>query len=370
MAELPKFQSGQPLEDQITADRMNAIVSAVNANNLNQGTGIRITRNNSGTTISTVKSRSALDIRPFTPTLSKEDNGDYKVRITKGFIVEIQLSATESLVYHEPSDIYESDAFVYQDITLGQAGYIEAEVGLNGKITGTPIFLIDNDDAESIHYFPVIGDYIGLAGTVRYKLFVLNSTTGTIEKVLSGQNLLHYAERFTMANLTSGSGTTYKVLKDYDPSTDTVNFRTLSQLGGSSEPLIVAGATDSIEFKGIKQRDTDPQVMVSTDGDDILVQGNGVDGDNGAVTVVDGLVTVIKTLTIDDGQDLDLVTWEFVMTVDAGYLVFDSSTQTTVDCWRLGIYVGSFSYGATLPAASGGGVVLTTRDVSFVTVSI
>ena len=297
MAELPKFQSGQPLEDQITADRMNAIVSAVNANNLNQGTGIRITRNNSGTTISTVKSRSALDIRPFTPTLSQEDNGDYKVRITKGFIVEIQLSATESLVYHEPSDIYESDAFVYQTITLGQAGYIEAEVGLNGKITGTPIFLIDNDDAESIHYFPVIGDYIGLAGTVRYKLFVLNSTTGTIEKVLSGQNLLHYAERFTMANLTSGSGTTYKVLKDYDPSTDTVNFRTLSQLGGSGgQPLIKAGSTDSIEFRRIKEKATGSQVKVSADGDDILVRGNNVDGDNGAVTVVDGLVTVIKTL--------------------------------------------------------------------------
>ena len=296
MAELPKFQSGQPLEDQITADRMNAIVSAVNANNLSQGTGIRITRNNSGTTISTVKSRSALDIRPFTPTLSQEDNGDYKVRITKGFIVEIQLSSTESLVYHEPSDIYESDAFVYQTITLGQAGYIEAEVGLDGKITGTPIFLIDNDDAESIHYFPVVGDYIGLAGTVRYKLFVLNSTTGIIEKVLSGQNLLHYAERFTMSNLTSGSGTIYKVLKDYTPSTDTVNFRTLSQLSGSGEPLIKAGSTNSIEFRRVKERASNPQVKVSADGDDILVRGNNIDGDNGAVTVVDGLVTVIKTL--------------------------------------------------------------------------
>lgn len=295
MAELPKFQSGQPLEDQVTADRMNAIVSAVNANNLNQGTGIRITRNNSGTTISTVKNRTALDIRPFIPTLVRQEDDTYKVRISNGFLAEIQLSDTDSIIYHEPSDIMDGDQFVYHVIELGQAGYISAEVGIDGKITGTVLFEVDDDEAESVHYFPAIGDYTGATGAVKYKLFILDATTGTIQKVLSGQNLLHYAERFAMTNLTSGSGTIYKVLKDYDPATDTVNFRTLSQLGGSGEPLIKSGATDSIEFRRIKEKATGAQVKVSADGDEILVQGNGVSGDNTAVTVVDGLVTVLKS---------------------------------------------------------------------------
>lgn len=328
MAELPRFQSGQPLEDQVTADRMNAIVGAVNANNLNQGTGIRITRNNSGTTISTVKNRTALDIRHFMPTLVRQEDDTYKVRISKGFLAEIQLSDTDSIIYHEPSDIMDGDQFVYHVIELGQAGYISAEVGIDGRITGTVLFEIDDDNIDSVHYFPAIGDYAGATGAVKYKLFILDATTGTIQKVLAGQNLLHYAERFAMTNLESGSGTIYKVLKDYDPATDTVNFRTLSQLGSSSEPIIVAGTTDSIEFKGVKQRDTDPQVMVSTDGDDILIEGNGVDGDNGAVTVVDGLVTVVKTLgsgiwgtftwTGGVGDSEMFLTFENGMLVDAG----------------------------------------------------
>ena len=334
MAELPKFQSGQPLEDQITASRMNAIVDAVNANNLNQGTGIRITRNNSGTTISSVKNRESLDIRPFTPTLIQESDGTYKVKITKGFIAETSLSATESLIYHEPSDIMTGDQYVYKTITLGQAGYVTAEVGIDGRITGTTLFEVDDDAIDSVHYFPAIGDYEGSVGAVKYKLFILDSATGTIQKVLSGQNLLHYAERFTMTNLESGSGTIYKVLKDYDDATDTVNFRTLSQLGSVSEPIIVDGVTDSIEFKGIKQRDTDPQVMVSTDGDDILVEGNGVDGDNASVTVSDGLVTVVKSmpsgidyeLTFSAGSGDDLVlTWTNGILTDAQFGGFASA---------------------------------------------
>jgi hypothetical protein len=319
MPELPRFQSGQPLEDQVTADRMNAIVDNTNANTLQQGVGIRISRTGSNTTIAAVKNRLPVDTRPFMPTLVKQEDDTYKVRITRGFLAETQLSATASIIYHEPSDIYESDAYVYQTITLGQAGYIQADVGIDGRITGTTAFVIDNDNEASVHYFPAIGDYAGAVGSVYYKLFTLNATTGVIEKVLSGQDLLHYAERFAMTNLTSGSGTIYKVLKDYNPATDTVNFRTLSQLGGSGgQPIIKAGTTDSIEFRRIKEKSSDAQVKVSADGDDILVRGNGIGGDNAAVTVVDGLVTVLKSiptgidyeLTFSAGSGEDLImTW-------------------------------------------------------------
>jgi len=157
---------------------------------------------------------------------------------------------------------------------------------------------------------------------------------------------------------------------------ETYYLKVLRQVG-TGKPIMkpLAGAETaekSIDFRSIKQRDTSPQIKVNAAaGDDnIIVEGNNVGGDNAAVTVVDGLVTVVKALAIDDGQDLDLVTWEFVMNVADGYLAFYSSAQTTVDCWRLGIYVGSFAYGDPyVPAASGGGVVLTTRDVSFVTVA-
>ncbi len=95
-----------------------------------------------------------------------------------------------------------------------------------------------------------------------------------------------------------------------------------------------------------------------------IVAGTGV-------TVTENANSISIAHNAASGQDLDLVTWEFVMYEADGYLTFYESAQTTVDCWRLGIYVGSFSFGSvSVPAASGGGVTLTTRNVSFVTIGI
>ena len=57
------------------------------------------------------------------------------------------------------------------------------------------------------------------------------------------------------------------------------------------------------------------------------------------------------------------------MFVDSCYLIDATPvTPVTVDCWRLGIYVGPFTYRDPLIPESLG--TLTTRNVSYVTISI
>lgn len=73
----------------------------------------------------------------------------------------------------------------------------------------------------------------------------------------------------------------------------------------------------------------------------------------------------IEAAAFSDGQDLNLITHEIGYYIDAGSLTFTSDVITYVDCWRLGIYVGSFDYGDTLPSATGGGVVLTERNTTY-----
>jgi hypothetical protein len=351
MAELPKFQAGRPLEDELTSGRMNQIVSAINANELQQGTGIRITRGDGGTTISAVPQRTALDIRPFTAYISQDAESNYKGRVSKGFLIETKLDALESFVYHEPDGIELDGVPVLHDLTLGQGLFLEASVGIDGKITGTPSIVVGDDSTESIHYFPIVGDYAGAVGTVRYKLFILETATGRAKKYFSGQNVLHYAERVTMKNLgdATTSATEYNVLKDYDPTSDEVNFRNIEQRDGTGETIIATDGADSIPIKRVAQRATSPQVTVSTVDDDIVVEGNGVDGDNGAVTVVDGLVTVVKALLAGKWAT---ITWTFldetggsdsnelVATIEDGSLVnltatsgFISGAGTEADPW-------------------------------------
>jgi len=297
MADLPQFQSGRPLEDELTSSRMNALVSAINSNELQQGTGIRITKGNGCQTVSAIRPRTALDIRPFTPYLQQEEDLTYKVRLSKGFLIETNISDYESFIYHEPDGIETDGVPVLHDIELGQAAYLEAEVDIYGKISGTPLIVIAEDDAISEHYFPQVGEYSGQGGTVRYKLFVLDATEGRPVKFFSGQNVLHYAERVTMINLgdaTSGA-TEYNVLKDYDSASDTINFRNIEQRDDDGETIIAEDGVDSIPFKRIGDRVTSPvQIQVTTVGDKVQIEGNGVDGDNDSVTVVDGLVSAVK----------------------------------------------------------------------------
>jgi hypothetical protein len=241
--------------------------------------------------------------QPFFPDVRIKDGSDpkeYEISISKGYVVEHVIAGTESLTYHEPTGVTVDGVPTWLTIEDDECLYVVCEVADDGTITGTPTIEVDVDNVTNEHYRPEVGESSGAAGTYKYKVCKMTVEDGLprLELFYCGQNIQHYAERVTMLNqgdATTGA-TAYNVLKDYDSVTDTVNFRNLEQRDGTGETIIATDGTDSIPIKRVAQRATSPQVTVSTVDDDIVVEGNGVDGDNDAVTVVDGLVTNVKAM--------------------------------------------------------------------------
>jgi hypothetical protein len=310
---IKKFEAGKPLESQLTATRLNELVDAINSATLKEGTGIRLTRNDAGTTVSAIKKREALDIRPFTPYLKEIDGGLYQISFAIGYVIECVLSQTNSIIELEVEGIIDSDGLpIWHDISQGQCAYVQAQVGSDGKITGKPkIVISEPSKAESSHYFPEVGDYTGADGSPMYKLCEFRLDDSRIKNFQAGQNILHFDERVTMRNLTSGSGVIRNVLKSYLPESDTVDFRTLSQLGGDGEPVMADGDGDTIEFRRVKDLGShDAQVTVEGAGDAILVRGNSIDG----------------TLSWKDcdGNSTQLIEWKDGLIITAGAVEFEA----------------------------------------------
>jgi hypothetical protein len=246
--------------------------------------------------------------QPFFPDVRIKDGSDpkeYEISISKGYVVEHVIAGTESLTYHEPTGVTVDGVPTWLTIEDDECLYVVCEVADDGTITGTPTIEVDVDNVTNEHYRPEVGESSGAAGTYKYKVCKMTVEDGLprLELFYCGQNIQHYAERVTMLNqgdATTGA-TAYNVLKDYDSATDTVNFRNVEQRDGDGETIIATDGTDSIPIKRVAQRATDPQVSVSTVVDDIVIEGNGVDGDNDAVTVVDGLVSVVKAFAGGSG---------------------------------------------------------------------
>jgi len=302
---------------------------------------------------------------PFQPYVrqSQVSESQFEIAIGEGFVIErvtgsslaqkeIPPNPTDSasvepkyertILFHEVSGITndETGEMVWHQITADQCAYIQFSTTTKGVIDGVPTVTIADDGVSQTHFTPEIGSYAGSAGNHLYKIAKLTideNNLPQIETFQTGNHIEHYAERVTMMNLESGSGSVKNVLKSYDPTVDEIYFRTISQLGGSGEPIIKDGDTDSIEYRRIKERDTQPQVTVHDDGDAIRIEGNGVDGDNAAVTVEDGLVTEVKDFA---GGIWGTFQWDFadsnnpsnscnlLMTFENGLLTAANATAT------------------------------------------
>jgi len=298
---IPLVKAGEA----IRARHTNAMARAINE--LNQRRPI---------TKDAKQQKTQLAFQPFLR-VAEESESEYEISFYDGYVIEriVPVQTTDQIKAHFPTGIYDEDLqqSVWHQIQSGECAYVKLQVSITGQITGKPEIFIGAEDAAQTHYYPEVGDYAGAVGEHLYKICKFeidefNQPVVTLYQV--GDDGDHYAERVTMKNLESGSGSVRKILKDYEPDTDIVNFRTLSQLAGSGEELIKDGDTDSIEFRRIKERDTSPQVTVNDDGDAISIEGNGVDGDNAAVTVVDGLVTVVKEIAA--GGLWATITWTFM----------------------------------------------------------
>jgi len=240
---------------------------------------------------------------PFHPIL-KMENGVISVSVKEGYVIErlvADVTGGLQIVYHIPDNIIDpvTDEVVWQEMTEDQALYVKFSTDSKGVITGTPSVELDIKEFDQVHFKPEVGDFSGEAGTHAYKIceFVLTDYgMPDLTTYQSGNHVEHYAERVTMINLsdaTSGA-TEYNVLKDYDSASDTINFRNIEQRDDDGETIIAEDGDDSIPFKRIGDRVTSVQINVTTVGDKVQIEGNGVDGDNDSVTVVDGLVSAVK----------------------------------------------------------------------------
>lgn len=379
-------QDGKPVKDTVCE-----IIDYVKANTIKSFKGGRVKESRGGITLvadNQPHKRTSRRKLPFDVFLKKiaVEGGDptWQVSVHDGYVIETRIKSTieKSVTQYLPTGIKdEAGEVVWHDIEPDEAVYVQYSVAKDGMITGEPSITVDEDDIDHAHYYPEAFDYVGADGGAYVKLavFKLTDEKPKLEIFCSGSHIKHVAERGKWENFAvETDGTIRKIGKTYDSEADKYVIKPLVQLP-EGIPIIMPlgdGVADedaeSIEFRSLIELEEEPQIRVSaepTDGS-ILIRGNGVSGDNDAVSVVDGLVTVVKDMSTGEGQDLDLIVSEFNMTTSGGFLIEGTPAYPqTVDCWRKGVYVGSFDYGDTLPAATGGAVVLTTRYVSRVTLT-
>lgn len=240
---------------------------------------------------------------PFMPKLrgKKDDPQAYEIALAKGYVVERRIPDSNALIYHFPTGLVDDDDKpIYQAITDGQAIYIKVLVKKDGTIEEEPSVLVAEDELAGVHYKPKIFDFDGADGEHNYKIAVFEIVDGKPRLKLygAGDNIDHYDERVTMENL-EADGTCYEVGKTYNEAADKVEFRKLKQLDGDGSPIIKDQNEETINFRRIKGRVSPTQIEVTTEGDAIKIEGNGVQGTLTHIPCTGGAGTVI--LEWDDG---------------------------------------------------------------------
>jgi hypothetical protein len=216
----------------------------------------------------------------------KKNGSSYLVTVNRGFVCERLVKAqvgTNQIKFHEPSNLFTDGEPTEFAIEIDQSVYVEYDVSSSGEVSAVPLIVVAANDIAVTRFYPAIGEYAGQSGKFSYKLSSLIDVGGKakLKHFLAGDNVPHIIERFSMINLQNDEGTFYKVLKNYNPDTDEVFFRSLQQLDTEGIEVIspISSASNSIAFRRVRERsDYTAQVKVSEDQDAILIQGNGVDG--------------------------------------------------------------------------------------------
>ena len=241
---------------------------------------------------------------PFMPILKAEKGESgftYKIALSKGYVVERRIPDDQALIYHFPTELVdEDDNPIYHEITDGQAIYVKVLVKKDGTIEEEPSVLVAEDELAGVHYKPKIFDFEGADGEHNYKIAVFEIVDGKPRLKLygAGDNIDHYDERVTMENL-EAEGDCYEVGKTYNEPADKVEFRKLRQLPGEGSTIIKDQNEETINFRRIKGRVSPTQIEVTTEGDAIKIEGNGVQGTLTHIPCTGGAGTVI--LEWDDG---------------------------------------------------------------------
>jgi hypothetical protein len=274
------------------------------------GLGVRITASTAGIIISAKSGPPAPPQKelPFEVSLGftiEEEETSYYVTVADGRVIERRVveGAGNQILWHKPNGIKdEENNPVKHPIEADQAVYVVYPVDLKGAITATPYVQVAADDVASTSYYPRVGAYAGAGGTYRHKLakFVIEGDSPKLIFDQAGSHIDHIVERMEMVNLpltppSSSEGDFYQILKTYLPDLDQAQFRAICSLPVAGGASVVKDQTgDTVNLRRLAPRETAPQIQVSEDENAVRIEGNGVSGDNDAVTVEDGLVTAVK----------------------------------------------------------------------------
>jgi hypothetical protein len=223
---------------------------------------------------------------PFMP-LIKREGITWKAALTPGKVVERLVKGDIALKYHEPSDLIDDNRPVWHAITPGKCLYVKCNVDKDGKITGTPAVSVGDDDMDGPHYKPEGFAFLGAEGEHNYKMFkfTIELDRPKMEIFNSGDDVHHYAERAKWKNR-EVDGDIRKIGDEYDPEDDIYWLKVIKQLP-EGKPIIMPlqdGETPdgkkSIDFRGIREKDYEPQIRVKAEADDsvIVIEGNDKDG--------------------------------------------------------------------------------------------
>ena len=264
---------------------------------------------------------------PFYVQLGQNEDESYFVTVGDGRVIErrvIEAAAENQILWHKPDGIEDAGGNpVQHDIAVDEAVYVLFPVDNKGTITATPYIEVAAKDVASSSYYPRVGDYAGAGGTFKYKLATLVDEGGDLKLVFdqAGSHINHIVERMEMVNLPlavpdPSEGDFFQVLKTYLPDFDQAQFRALCSLPVTGGAAVIKDQNgNTVNIRRLAPRETLPQIQVTEDENAIRVEGNGVSGDNDAVTVEDGLVTTVKAFEMCDGDTFAVAYWSCLIEI-------------------------------------------------------
>jgi hypothetical protein len=282
------------------------------------------------------------DYMPFEVRAIRDDAG-WLLTLEPGYVEEIhpQRGCADALGYWTPTingedmdvPVLDENDFPEIEVEVGDTVWLHILTNCEGLIaahgaapTEDPVRIeVFAAALTSTHHRPPNPDEDecpdgGVEGDYWIRLFSVEADGANIRIVQKWRGNYLWRKMLWMGeNLGVGE----RVFKEYDCDADRWRFRGLfgdhgidiaegaddidfnfnaENIGGHNEVYVDDDegfpATAKAQFRTIKQRDTDPQVMVSTDGETIKVEGNGIDG---SLTFLDCNEATVLTLTWTDG---------------------------------------------------------------------